>query len=146
MDTIKGFPATSQDNYQLNVTNIIRHAARSFGRQEIVSRRLDGSMFRYTYADAYERMKRLANGLKNMGVGIGDRVGVLAWNSHENYEIYFGLPGTGAVMLLLNLRLTPQDLAYVINHSGASDVSRFPVSVPRIMFGMVPSRSNAANC
>jgi fatty-acyl-CoA synthase len=47
-------------------------------------------------------------------------VGVLAWNSHENYEIYFGLPGMGAVMLLLNLRLTPQDLSYVIEHSGAS--------------------------
>ena len=47
------------------------------------------------------------------------RVGVLAWNSHENYEIYFGLPGMGAVMLLLNLRLSPQDLAYVIDHSEA---------------------------
>ncbi len=119
MDIIKGFPATSQDNYQLNVTNIIRHASRTFGRQEIVSRRLDGSMFKYTYADAYDRMKRLANGLKSIGVNVGDRVGVLAWNSHENYEIYFGLPGMGAVMLLLNLRLTPQDLAYVIDHSGA---------------------------
>ncbi|WP_054032794.1 long-chain-fatty-acid--CoA ligase [Desulfatitalea tepidiphila] len=120
MDIVKGFPATSQDNYQLNVTTIIKHAARSFGRQEIVSRRLDGSMFKYTYADAHERMKRLANGLRSIGVQVGDRVGVLAWNSHENYEIYFGLPGLGAVMLLLNLRLTPQDLAYVIDHSGAS--------------------------
>jgi fatty-acyl-CoA synthase len=119
MNIIKGFPATSQDHYQLNVTNIIRHASRSFGRQEIVSRRLDGSMFKYTYADAYDRMKHLAGGLKGIGVEVGDRVGVLAWNSHENYEIYFGLPGMGAVMLLLNLRLTPQDLAYVINHSGA---------------------------
>ena len=119
MDIIKGFPATSQDDYQLNVTNIIRHASRCFGRQEIVSRRLDGSMFKYSYADAYGRMKRLAGGLKGIGVEVGDRVGVLAWNSHENYEIYFGLPGLGAVMLLLNLRLTPQDLAYVINHSGA---------------------------
>ncbi|ABW68361.1 long-chain-fatty-acid--CoA ligase [Desulfosudis oleivorans] len=120
MDIIKGFPATSQDNYQLNVTTIIQHAARSFGQQEIVSRRLDGSMFKYTYSQAHERMKRLANGLRSIGVQVGDRVGVLAWNSHENYEIYFGLPGTGAVMLLLNLRLTPQDLAYVIDHSGAT--------------------------
>ena len=120
MDIVKGFPATSQDNYQLNVTTIIKHAARSFGRQEIVSRRLDGSMFKYTYAEAHGRMKRLANGLRSIGVQVGDRVGVLAWNSHENYEIYFGLPGLGAVMLLLNLRLTPQDLAYVIDHSGAS--------------------------
>jgi fatty-acyl-CoA synthase len=65
-------------------------------------------------------MKRLASGLEGLGVKPGDRVEVLAWNSHENYEIYFGLPGMGAVMLLLNLRLTPQDLSYVIEHSGAS--------------------------
>ena len=120
MKVIKGFPATSQDDYQLNVTTIIQHAARSFGRQEIVSRRLDGSLFKYNYIEAHERMKRLANGLQKIGVQVGDRVGVLAWNSHENYEIYFGLPGMGAVMLLLNLRLSPQDLAYVIDHSEAS--------------------------
>jgi fatty-acyl-CoA synthase len=119
MEKIMGFPATSQDDYQLNVTNIIRHACRSFGRQEIVSRQLDGSMFRYTYQDAYQRMQRLAGGLTAIGVQSGDRVGVLAWNSHENYEIYFGLPGLGAVMLLLNLRLAPQDLSYVVNHAGA---------------------------
>ncbi|MEW6077272.1 MAG: long-chain-fatty-acid--CoA ligase [Thermodesulfobacteriota bacterium] len=119
MEIVKGFPATSQDNYQLNVTSIVKHAARVFGGQEIVSRRLDGGLYRYTYAEAYERMKRLANGLRHIGVRVGDRVGVLAWNSHENYEIYFGLPGTGAVMLLLNLRLSPPDLAYVIDHSQA---------------------------
>ena len=119
MDIIKGFPSTSQNDYQLNVTNIIKHGARNFGRQEIASRRLDGSVFRYTYADAYERMQRLASGLSKVGVKVGDRVGVLAWNSFENYEIYFGVPGMGAVMLLLNLRLTPQDLAYVLDHSGA---------------------------
>jgi fatty-acyl-CoA synthase len=119
MEKIMGFPATSQDDYQLNVTSIIRHAARSFGRQEIVSRQLDGSMFRYTYADAYQRVQRLAGGLSSIGVQSGDRVGVLAWNSHENYELYFGLPGMGAVMLLLNLRLAPQDLSYVVNHAGA---------------------------
>jgi fatty-acyl-CoA synthase len=120
MKTVHGFPATSQDDYQLNVTNIIRQAARSFGGQEIVSRKHDGTLFRYTYKDALDRMGRLANSLAGLGVGVGDRVGVLAWNTHENYEIYFGVPGLGAVMLLLNLRLSPQDLAYVVNHSGAS--------------------------
>lgn len=117
---VKGFPATSQDDYQLNVTNILRQAANSFGSQEIVSRRHDGSMLRYTYKEAYDRIQRLANGLEGLGVKLGDRIGVLAWNTYENYEIYFGVPGTGAVMLLLNLRLAPQDLSYVINHSGAS--------------------------
>lgn len=132
MEKIMGFPATSQDDYQLNVTNIIRHAARSFGGQEIVSRQLDGTMFRSTYKQAYQRMQRLAGGLTTIGVQVGDRVGVLAWNSHHNYEIYFGLPGMGAVMLLLNLRLAPQDLSYVVNHAGARfiivDQSLLPIA------------------
>lgn len=120
MKIVKGFPATSQDSYQLNVTNIIKHGARNFGRQEIVSRKHDGTMFRYTYKDAYERVQRLANSVGSLGIKVGDRIGVLAWNSYENYEIYFGVPGTGAVMLLLNLRLAPQELRYVMNHAKAN--------------------------
>ncbi len=120
MNIVQGFPATSQDSYQLNVTNIIKHGARSFGDQEIASRKHDGTVYRYTYRDAYARIGRLANALTGLGVKVGDRVGVLAWNTHENYEIYFGVPGTGAVMLMLNLRLSPSDLSYVVNHAGAS--------------------------
>ncbi len=116
---IQGFPSTSQDDYQLNVTNIIKQASLSFGNQEIVSKKLDGTMFRYTYADAYKRTQKLANALTTVGAKVGDRIGVLAWNTYENYEIYFGVPGTGAVMLLLNLRLSPPDLGYVINHAKA---------------------------
>ena len=114
----KGFLATQQVNYQLNVINLIKHGVRNFKRQEIISRRPDGSFFRYTYNDAYERMQRLANALITIGVKIGDRVGVLSWNHHQYYEIYFGLPGMGAVMITLNLRLSTEDLVYIINHSG----------------------------
>ncbi len=130
MQKIKGFPATSQDDYQLNVLNIMKQAVRSFGGQEIASRKNDGSMFRYTYADAYARVGKLANFLNDLGVKTGDRVGVLAWNTHENYEIYFGVPGMGAVMLLLNLRLSPPDLSYVVNHSGAKVIIVDELLVP----------------
>jgi fatty-acyl-CoA synthase len=105
MNIIKGFPATSQVSYQLNVTNILKHGARSFGKQEIVSRKHIGTIFRYTYGGAYER--------------IGDKIGVLSWNTYQHFEMYFGIPGTGAVMLLLNLRLTPQELSYIVNHAEA---------------------------
>lgn len=120
MKIVKGFIVDSQENYQLNVINLIIHGIRNFSRQEIVSRNMDGTLFRYSYKDAYGRMQQLANGLKSVGVKIGDRIGVLAWNHYQHYEIYFGLPGMGAVMVTLNLRLLPQDLSYVINHSGTS--------------------------
>lgn len=120
MKIVKGFIVDSQENYQLNVINLIIHGIRNFSRQEIVSRNMDGTLFRYSYKDAYGRMQQLANGLKSVGVKIGDRIGVLAWNHYQHYEIYFGLPGMGAVMVTLNLRLSPQDLSYVINHSGTS--------------------------
>lgn len=120
MEKVMGFPSTSMNDCQLNVTKLMEHAVRNYARQEVVSKRHDGQIHRYTYHDAYERMLRLAQGMTaQLGLQVGDRVGVLAWNTHENYEIYFGIPGTGAVMLLLNLRLSPVDLAYVIGHAGA---------------------------
>ncbi len=119
MNIIKGFPATSNNDYQLNVTTIIKHAIRNYGRQEIVSRKHDGTIFRYTYVDAYKRMQRLANALITLGIKPGDRVGTLSWNIYQYYEIFFGVPGTGAVLLLLNLRLGSQDLTYIANHSEA---------------------------
>ncbi len=119
---IMGFPSTSQDDYQLNVLNILRQAARSFGRQEIVSVRLDGSRLRFTYQETYSRVKRLANALTAIGAEIGDRIGVLDWNDHRHLEAYYGIPGMGATMLLLNIRLSPVDLGYVINHAGTKYV------------------------
>lgn len=119
MKIIEGFPATTNREYQLNVINLIKHAVRNYGKQEIVSRKHNGTLFRYTYRDAYKRMQRLANSLNTLGVKPGDIIGILAWNTHENYEIYFGIPGTGAVMLLLNMRLAPNELVYIVNHSKA---------------------------
>ena len=120
MKIVKGFLSNSKENYQLNIINVMKHAIRNFSRQEIVSRKMDGSLFRYTYNDSYKRMQQLANALKSIGVKVGDRVGVLAWNHYQHFEIYYGLPGTGAVMVSFNLRLSTQDLTYVVNHSGAS--------------------------
>ena len=116
---IMGFPSTSQDTYQLNITNILRHAARSFRKQEVVSIRPDGSKLRFTYEDVYARVKRLGNALTGIGAQAGDRIGVLDWNSHRHLEAYYGVPGIGSVLLLLNIRLSPQDLGYVVNHAEA---------------------------
>jgi fatty-acyl-CoA synthase len=82
MKIIKGFPSTSNDDYPLHVTTILKHAVRNFAGQEIVSR-TGGGIFRYTYRDAYERIQRLANALEGLGVKPGDRVGVLDWNTYR---------------------------------------------------------------
>jgi fatty-acyl-CoA synthase len=117
---IKGFPSTMGDDYPLNTTTLIRHAARTFPEQEIVYRTADGGWARYSYAESYARMIRAANALRGLGLQPGDRLGVLDWNNRRHFELYYAVPGTGAVMLQLNQRLALEDLAYVVNHSAAS--------------------------
>jgi fatty-acyl-CoA synthase len=116
---VGGFPSTSGDDYQLNITSIIKYASATYPEVEVASRREDGSIFRYSYREAYERTCRLANALKKFGVKPGDRVGVMEWNTYRHFELYFAIAGIGAVALQLNLRLAPADVAYVVNHSGA---------------------------
>lgn len=116
---IQGFPSTSQNDYQLNVINIMRHAARSYGQQEIVSISMTDRK-RFTYEQTYTRIKKLGNAMKKLGVQPGDRVGVMDWNTHRHFECYYGIPGLGAVILLMNIRLSPTDLSYVVGHAGVS--------------------------
>jgi len=116
---IDGCPSTSGDDYPLNTSTIIKSAAKTYPEVEIVSRNNDGTIFRYNYKKAYERIQRLANALIEMGVKPGDRIGVIEWNTYRHFELYFAIAGIGAVVLQLNLRLSPTDLAYVINHSEA---------------------------
>ncbi len=114
---LTGIPSTLGDSYQLNTTSMIRHAATVFGEQEVVYRRSDGSWGRSDYAEEFRRMAQLAHGLSELGVGAGSMVGVLDWNSRRHFELYFAVPGLAATMLQLNLRLAPEDLAYVVSHS-----------------------------
>jgi len=132
MKFVKGFPSTMMDDYQLNLINLLRYAATFFPEREIVSRKLDGSIFRYNYKEAFKRVSKLANSLENLGVEVGDRVGVLSWNTHRFYELYFGISGIGAVLLQMNLRLHPEEISYIVNHSGAKvifvDESLLPIA------------------
>jgi fatty-acyl-CoA synthase len=131
-EIVKGLPSTHGDHYQLNTITLIRHAVRTYPEQEIVYRSPDGGWDRYTYAEAYTRIKKAANVLRGLGVGPGDVVGILDWNSRRHFELYWAIPGLGAVMLQMNLRLGPQDLGYVTDHSDASwvlvDESLLPVA------------------
>jgi len=101
----------------LLISSLIEHAARNHGDTEIVSRTVEGPIHRYTYADAHRRVKQLANALTALGVKSGDRVGTLAWNTYRHYEIYFAVPGMGAVCHTINPRLFPDQLEYIVNHA-----------------------------
>jgi fatty-acyl-CoA synthase len=88
-----------------------------FPEKEIVTRTGEGA-HRYTYRELAGRVNRLANALSALGVGVGDRVGTFAWNNYRHLEAYFAAPTMGAVLHTINIRLTPDDIVYIINHAG----------------------------
>ena len=77
----------------------------------------DKSLHRYTYADFYRRTRQLAEALQRAGLKRGDRVATLMWNHYAHYETYFGVIVAGGVMHTLNLRLAPDDIAFIANHA-----------------------------
>jgi 3-(methylthio)propionyl---CoA ligase len=101
----------------LLISNIIRHADRYFGSNEIVSRRVEGDIHRYTYRDCHRRARKMANALAGLGVGMGQRVATLAWNGYRHLELYYAISGSGAVMHTINPRLHPEQIAYIANHA-----------------------------
>jgi fatty-acyl-CoA synthase len=104
-------------NTPLTLTPLLERAAKLFPKKEIVSR-TDAGMHRYTYADFHARTHRLAWAMKRLRIEAGDRVGTLCWNGHRHLEAYFAVTCYGAVLHTLNLRLAPDQLAYIINHAG----------------------------
>jgi fatty-acyl-CoA synthase len=104
--------------YPLTLTHILERSEKLFPNKEIASRALDGSMSRYTYADYFRRVHRVAHVLKQLGIREGDRVGTLCWNTSRHLELYFAIPCSGAVLHTLNLRLSADQLAFIINHAG----------------------------
>jgi acyl-CoA synthetase (AMP-forming)/AMP-acid ligase II len=101
----------------LLVSALLRHAARHFGDTEIVTRRLEGDLHRYTYRDCEVRAKQFAQALLAAGVQPGERIGTLAWNTYRHLEVYYGVSGLGAVCHTINPRLFPEQIAYIINHA-----------------------------
>lgn len=101
----------------LLISSLLDYAAKYHGGTEIVSRTIEGPIHRYTYADAEIRAKKLAKALQALGIGAGDRVATLAWNGYRHYELYYGVSGTGAICHMINPRLFPAQVAYIMNHA-----------------------------
>jgi fatty-acyl-CoA synthase len=100
----------------LTLPHVLERAARLFPNKEIVSR-IENRLHRYTYRDFHGRVHRMAHALRRLGIGRGDRVGTLCWNSFAHLELYFAVPCMGAVLHTLNLRLSEDQLAWIIHHA-----------------------------
>ncbi|CAE6841348.1 3-(methylthio)propionyl-CoA ligase [Paraburkholderia domus] len=101
----------------LLLSSVLQQAARHFDSVEIVSRRVEGDIHRYTYRDCHARAMQLANALTSRGIAAGDRIGTLAWNGYRHMELYYGVAGIGAVCHTINPRLFPEQITYIINHA-----------------------------
>jgi acyl-CoA synthetase (AMP-forming)/AMP-acid ligase II len=101
----------------LLISSIIEFAARHYGQVEIVSRRVEGDIHRYTYADCHRRARRAAHALQGLGVRMGERVATMAWNGYRHMELYYAVSGSGAVLHTVNPRLHPEQIAYIVNHA-----------------------------
>jgi len=111
---VAAMTATMMD-VPLTLDWIADRAEHYMGHCEIVSRRPDRSLARTTYGEVIGRARRLARGLVAAGIERGDRVATLMWNNAEHLEAYFGIPLAGATIHTLNLRLHPDEIAYIAN-------------------------------
>ncbi|MFO1420412.1 MAG: fatty acid--CoA ligase [Candidatus Competibacteraceae bacterium] len=104
---------TSAYYHPLLIKNLLRNPVRQFPDQEIVY----GDFKRQTYRELGDRVARLASGLAGLGVKPGDTVAVMDWDSHRYLECFFAVPMMGAVLHTINIRLSPEQILYTINHA-----------------------------
>ena len=103
--------------FSLRVSEIIDHAARYHPNRKIISRNIEGPIIETSWIKIYKNSKRLSKALIKLGINKGDRIGVMAWNTARHLEIWYGVPGSGAINHTLNPRLFSQQLTYIINHA-----------------------------
>jgi len=101
----------------LLISHLIEFAERHHGDGEVVSRRVEGDIHRYTWSDVARRSRQVANTLDAAKLAFSDRVATLAWNGYRHLELYFGVSGSGRVLHTINPRLHPDQIAWIANHA-----------------------------
>ncbi|MGW4116954.1 long-chain fatty acid--CoA ligase [Nocardia sp. NPDC004711] len=107
--------STMQDE-QLSLATLLRYASTFQGDSHVSTWTGDG-LRTQTYREVGQDAARLANTLRDLGIGVGDRVGTFMWNNNEHMVAYIAVPAMGAVLHALNIRLFPEQLVYVANHA-----------------------------
>jgi fatty-acyl-CoA synthase len=127
-------------DFQLTIPVLLRRAESLYGNKSIISRLPDKSIHRYTYSDFVKRTKKLSVALKKLGLVEGDRVATLCWNHYQHLEIYFAVPSATFVLHTLNLRLSADDLEYIVNHANDSAIIVDQVLLP--LFEKIKTKVN----
>lgn len=104
--------------FPLTLDHLLERGGRLFPDSEIISRLPDRSLHRQRYSDFHRRARALGSALRRLGLKRGERVATLMWNHYAHLETYFGVPCAGGVVHTLNLRLHPDDIAYIAQHAG----------------------------
>ena len=104
-------------DWPLLIHRVIDYAAIQHPNRSVVSRSVEGPLHRTTYAQIRQRSLQLAQRLHRDGIGIGDRVATLAWNTARHLESWYGITGVGAIYHTLNPRLFEDQLVYIANHA-----------------------------
>ncbi len=128
----------------LLIVSLIQHAARNHADTEIVSRSIEGPIHRYSYAESYRRIAKLAHALRRLGISTGDRVATLAWNGYRHFELYYAIAGIGAICHTINPRLFPEQLKYIVNHAEDKAIFLDSTFVP-LMESLAPDCRSVAD-
>jgi len=108
----------TMQEFSLTLEKFLEHAAKWHPRAQVVTGHDNGRIDRVSYADLASRSRRISAMLQKLGVGVGDRVATLAWNTQAHVETWYAIMGMGAVCHTLNPRLTAAQLASMLNQSG----------------------------
>ncbi len=121
-------------NWPLTITAILRHACGVNGDRTVTTASGQGRYRTISYRELGERVAQLAHALRGLGVGSGDRVGTFMWNNTEHLAAYLAAPAMGAVLHTLNIRLAPEQIAYIANEAAdrvvIADASLVPLLAP----------------
>ncbi len=113
MDALAIHRSADAHDAPLSIGSLLARGVAQSPRQEIVY----ADRTRYTYEALAERVSRLASGLQALGVRPGSTVGVMDWDSHRYLESFFAVPMMGAVLHTINVRISPEQILYTINHA-----------------------------
>jgi acyl-CoA synthetase (AMP-forming)/AMP-acid ligase II len=121
----------------LLISSLLDYAEHYHAGTEIVSRSVEGPIRRSSWGSIAARARRVANALRRLGVGRGERIATLAWNHNRHLEIYFGVTCSGAILHTVNPRLFPEQVRFIIGDAGASYVF-FDLSFAALVVQLAP--------